>query len=151
MKSKRAAKTATTKGERERTSRAAGVVDKAASASARAGQDMNAVVTDTLKCLLAAATNSKKIAGNNFNCVKCALSFVLSFAIPLSLYIYLSLSNTLCLSLPPFLSLFSVLLVSLSALCLRHQRPSCSKIKFLIRPVGSAGGGGRCWHSVAFT
>lgn len=65
---------------------------------------------------------------------------MLSFAIPLSLYIYLSLSNTLCLSLPPFLSLFSVLLVSLSALCLRHQRPSCSKIKLLIRPVGSAGG-----------
>lgn len=100
----------------ERTSRAAGVVDKAASASAWAGlgwlaKDMNDAVTDTLKCLLAAATNGKKIAGNNFNCVKCALSFVLSFAIPLSpslplyLSLSLSLSNTLSIALPPFLSL----------------------------------------------
>lgn len=71
-----------------------------------------------------------KFAGNNFNCVNCAVSCPVLFARSTSLSVYLSLSISFACWLLQSLAFSGI------PDQLYQQRPSCGKIKLLIRSVG---------------
>lgn len=78
----------------------------------------------------ASCNDAGKFAGNNFNCVNCAVSCPVLFARSTSLSVYLSLSISFACWLLQSLAFSGI------PDQLYQQRPSCGKIKLLIRSVG---------------